>query len=100
MRRFWSWLGLNLGKKAGLVSLVGLIITLALGFGITQLKFQTDQDSFLNRTDLAYKENTAYQSTFGGDDMLSMFVMSPGHQVEDLALPANIAEFEHVTAEL
>jgi uncharacterized protein len=100
VRQFWSWLGLNLGRKAGLVSLVGLIVTLSLGYGISQLKFQTDQDSFLNRTDLAYKENVAYQSTFGGDDMLTMFVMAPGHNVEDLALPANIAEFERVTAEL
>ena len=35
MHKYWSWLGLNLGKHAGIVSIVGLMITVVLGFGIT-----------------------------------------------------------------
>ena len=37
MRRWWSWLGLNLGKRAGIVSVVGLLVTLSLGLGIVHL---------------------------------------------------------------
>ena len=48
MQRFWSWLALNLGKRAGIVSVVGLIITLGLGLGITQLKFATGQSDISN----------------------------------------------------
>ena len=29
MQRFWSWLAVKLGKHAGIVSIVGLIVTLA-----------------------------------------------------------------------
>ena len=55
LARFWSTLAVQLGKHAGVVSLVGLIITLALGFGITQLKFATGQDSYLNTDQQVYK---------------------------------------------
>src|SRR5687768_4828141 len=49
VQRFWSYLGLELGKRAGLVSVVGLVITVVLGLGITQLEFATGQDSYLNK---------------------------------------------------
>ena len=41
MYRFWSRLAVELGKRAGLVSLIGLLVTLILGFGITRLDFAT-----------------------------------------------------------
>ena len=31
MQKFWSWLAVNLGKRAGVVSIVGLLITVVLG---------------------------------------------------------------------
>ena len=37
MQRFWSYLGLNLGRHAGIVSIVGLVLTIGLGLGITKL---------------------------------------------------------------
>ena len=37
MRKFWSILAVQLGKRAGLVSIIGLIITLILGLGIPKL---------------------------------------------------------------
>ena len=48
MQRFWSWLAVELGKRAGLVAVIGLLITLIAGYGTTKLKFATGQDSYLN----------------------------------------------------
>src|SRR4051794_16768329 len=70
MQRFWSWLALYLGKHAGLVALVGLLITLVLGYGTTKLQFATGQDSYLNADDQVAKDNVAYQGLFGGQAML------------------------------
>lgn len=84
MRRAWSWLGLNLGKHAGLVSVIGLAITIVLGIGITQLKFVTNTTSFLNRTDPAYTHEIAYEHKFGGTDLLTMISMDKGNTITDL----------------
>ena len=84
MQRFWSWLALHLGKRAGIVSVVGLIITIGLGLGITQLKFATGQDAYLNKSDTVYKDNVAYQDLFGGQAMLTVISMDPGHSVVEL----------------
>ena len=43
MDRFWSSLAVNLGKRAGLVSVIGLLITVTLGAGITRLEFTSGQ---------------------------------------------------------
>ena len=65
MANLWSWLGLNLGKRAGTVSLIGLVLTVGLGLGITQLKFTTSNASYLNGTDRAQIENQNYEKSFG-----------------------------------
>jgi hypothetical protein len=39
VRTFWSNLAVQLGKRAGLVSVIGLLVTGILGFGITKLDF-------------------------------------------------------------
>lgn len=100
MRRFWSWLGLNAGRHAGLVSLVGLLLTVGLGSGLTQLQFRTDNASYLNTTDRAYVDNAAYQRAFGGDDMVTMFTMNNGRFVGQLLSSADRRVFERVTTEL
>lgn len=100
MTRMWSWLGLNLGKRAGLVSVVGLLVTLALGAGITQLDFATGQDSYLNKDDQVYKDNVAYQSLFGGQAMLTLYTMDEGQTVVDLFTPENIARMEAQAEEI
>ena len=89
MQKFWSSLALNLGKRAGLVSVIGLLITLALGAGIPKLEFATGQDAYLNTTDQVYKDNVAYQDLFGGEAMLTVITMDPGHTVVELFQPAN-----------
>lgn len=100
MRRFWSWVGLNAGKRAGVVALAGLVLTVGLGAGLAQLQFRTDNASYLNTTDPAYVDNAAYQHLFGGDDMVTMFTMQPGNWVGGLLAPADQQVFARVTAEL
>lgn len=99
-RNAWSWLGLNLGRKAGVVSLIGLILTVALGFGITTLKFTTSNASYLNNNDLAQIENHHYEKLFGGDLIITMFTMRRGTTVDDLFTPANIFAFLDLQAKL
>jgi hypothetical protein len=100
MRRFWSFLGLELGKRAGLVSIVGLLVTLALGFGITKLEFATGQDSYLNKDEEVYTDNVDYQGLFGGQAMLSLVTVDEGSTVLDLFTPENIETWEAVETEL
>ncbi|HMJ79136.1 MAG TPA: hypothetical protein VK507_24340, partial [Iamia sp.] len=89
MQRFWSWLAVELGRRAGLVSILGLVITVALGLGITQLEFATGQDSYLNKGDQVAKDNVAYQDLFGGQIMIVLFTMDEGSTVVDLASGEN-----------
>jgi hydrophobe/amphiphile efflux-3 (HAE3) family protein len=98
--RIWSWLGLNLGKHAGVVSVVGLLITLVLGFGITRLDFATGQDSYLNKGDKIYTDNVAYQDLFGGQAMLTLYSMDEGSDVVDLFTPENVERFRAQEDEL
>jgi len=93
MQRFWSKLAVEAGKRAGLVSVIGLLITIGLGFGITRLDFATGQDSYLNKSDQVYKDNVEYQNLFGGQAMLTVITMQPGHTVDELFTQANRATF-------
>ncbi|MDX6234858.1 MAG: uncharacterized protein QOH68_3986, partial [Nocardioidaceae bacterium] len=96
----WSWLGLNLGKRAGLVSIVGLLITVTLGLGITRLEFATGQDSYLNKSDQVYKDSVAYQGLFGGQAMLTLVTMDEGRSVNDVLDPAGLKKWESIEKEL
>ena len=101
MRKFWSSLAVVMGKRAGLVAAIGLLITAILGFGITQLEFATGQDSYLNQDDQVAKDNVAYQDLFGGQIMIVLFTMDEGHDVTELATdPANRQALEEAKAEL
>ena len=82
MHKFWSWLGLNLGKHWIIVLTIGAVLTVGLGYGITKLEFSTGQDSYLNKSDQVYKDNVAYQHLFGGQAMLTLVTMDEGHTVE------------------
>lgn len=83
MQRFWSWLAVELGKRAGIVAAVGLVLTGVLGFGITKLDFATDQDSYLNPDDQVYLDNVEYQDLFGGSAMLSVVTLDEGVEMAD-----------------
>ena len=84
MQRFWSYVAVQLGKRAGLVSVLGLLVTVGLGLGIAKLDFATGQDSYLNKSDQVYKDNLAYQDLFGGQAMLTVVSMAEGHTVDEL----------------
>ena len=100
MQKFWAWLGLNLGKRAGVVSIVGLVVTIVLGAGITRLEFATGQDSYLNKSEDVYKDSVAYQDLFGGQAMVTLFTMDEGKTVTDLFTPDNIEHMRQVDADL
>ena len=100
MHKFWSWLGLNLGKHWIAVLLVGGVITLGLGYGTTKLEFSTDQSNYLNRSDQVYKDNVAYQKLFGGEAMITLVTMDPGHTVAELFSPADIAQWNAVAKKI
>ena len=84
MQRFWSYIAVQLGKHAIWVTVVGLLVTIGLGLGITQLQFATGQDSYLNQDSQVYKDNVVYQRLFGGQAMLTVIRMDPGHTVDEL----------------
>ena len=94
MQRFWSVLAVQLGKRAGLVSVIGLLITVVAGLGITQLKFATGQDSYLNADEPVAIDNVEYQKLFGGEAMLTVFHVNDGHKIEELFKPANQAQLQ------
>ncbi len=96
MHKFWSSLAVNLGKHAGLVSVIGLLITLALGSGISQLEFASGQDAYLNTADQVYRDNVAYQKLFGGEAMLTVITMDKGHTVDELLNDENRAKLQAV----
>jgi hypothetical protein len=94
VHKFWGWLGLNLGKHWIAVVTVGTIVTVVLGLGMTKLQFSTSQDNYLNKSDQVFKDNVAYQKQFGGEAMVSLVTMKPGHTVAELFTPENIAKWE------
>jgi hydrophobe/amphiphile efflux-3 (HAE3) family protein len=100
MQRFWSVLAVTLGKRAGLVSVICLGVTLVLGIGITQLEFATGQDSYLNKDDQVAKDNVTYQDLFGGQAMLTVITMDEGHTVDELFTAENRAQLVQFHDEL
>jgi uncharacterized protein len=98
--RFWSWLGLNLGKHWIAVMVVGLVVTVGLGFGMTKLEFSTDQSNYLNTSDQVYKDNVKYQSLFGGEAMITLVTMDRGHTVAELFTADGIKQWTQIAAEI
>lgn len=89
MRGFWSWLGLNLGKRAGTVAIVGVLVTLTFGYGTKLLTFENTNDSYLNGNDPVLQTDNLYESLFGGDAVEVVLSMTPGHTVDNLFSVSN-----------
>ena len=100
MQKLWSKLAVQLGKHAGLVAVIGLMITVFLGLGITQLKFATGQDSYLNSDEQIAKDNVIYQDLFGGQAMISVVTMDPGHTIDEIYTPDTIEQFDKLHDDL
>lgn len=98
--KFWTWLARRLGDHAGLVGLIGLVFTIVIGLGVTQLEFATGQDSYLNADSQVYADNQVYQDLFGGQAMLSVIDINDGYTVEDLFTPENQAIFKDIEQRL
>src|SRR5882724_724144 len=79
---------------------VGGLLTVGLGYGTTKLKFSTDQSNYLNKSDQVYKDNVAYQKLFGGEAMLTLVTMDPGHTVAELFTAGDIAQWSKAAREI
>lgn len=100
MQRFWSWLAVRAGRHAGIVSLVGLLLTLVLGYGVTRLEFETGQETYLNSDDQVLIDNIAYQELFGGQAILVLFSAKDGQDIGDIMSAENQAEMDRIAEEL
>jgi uncharacterized protein len=100
VRRFWPWLGLNLGKYAGLVAVVGLLVSIIMGIGASRLDFETGQEQYLNADDQVLIDNIAYQDLFGGQAVVTLYTMDEGTDVVDLFTEDNMARFRVLEDEL
>lgn len=100
MQQFWSTVAVAAGKRPGRVALVGLVLTVAAGLGLTQLQFATGQDSYLNADDDIAIDNEAYQSLFGGQIMIALLTLEDGQTLPDLLTGENADAIRAVTEEL
>ena len=98
MQKFWSYIAVQLGKHAYWVTGIGLVVTVLLGLGITQLKFATGQDSYLNKSDQVYKDNVKYQDLFGGEAMLTVIQVPKGHTIDEIFTPAGVEAIKKFTS--
>src|SRR5262249_38977670 len=71
-----------------------------LAVGTTRLTFATGQDSYLNADSQVAIDNTQYQSLFGGQAMITVFVADQGANATDLFTPANRAKLEDLGNQL
>jgi len=97
MQKFWSYIAVQLGKHAYWVTGIGLVVTVLLGLGITQLQFATGQDSYLNKSDQVYKDNVKYQDLFGGEAMLTVIQVPKGHTIDEIFTPAGVEAIKKFT---
>lgn len=97
---FWTSAARLAGQRGGLVVIIALLVTVGLGFGITQLRFNTDQTNYLNSSSQVAKDNHAYQALFGGEAMVTDLTVDPGKKLTDLFTPNNLKAFDAVTKAL
>ena len=97
---FWPTSASWLARRTGLVALIGVLLTVAFGAGISRLEFSTSTASYLNKDDRAYKDNIGYQDLFGGDALLTVITMDPGHRVDELFTKSGTDQFEALHQDL
>lgn len=84
MERFWRAAGVQLGRYWWAVLGSMLVITLALGIGLTRVEFATGQDSYLNPDSQIAIDNEHYQQDFGGEAAILLFRAEGDHDIADL----------------
>lgn len=100
VERTWRAIGVGLGKHWPIVVGVVVAITAVLGIGLTRIKFATGQDSYLDSNTQAAIDNVEYQKAFGGEAIIQLFSMDPGHTIGEIFTPSNISALEALDARL
>lgn len=100
MQKFWRKLAVYLGKNAGLISGLTLILTAILGYGTTKLEFATGQDSYLDAKSQIAKDNVVYQDKFGGQAMVTLITLDEGEDLFDYLVGENAAKIQDTVDKL
>ena len=96
----WHRLGEAISRRSGRSLLVAIAVTALAVVGLGRLDFATGQDSYLDADSEVARDNAAYQSLFGGENMVVLMTMPSGSTVADLFTPANVAAFDAIEQEL
>jgi hydrophobe/amphiphile efflux-3 (HAE3) family protein len=100
MPRVWERIATIIGARPGVVLALAVVLSAVLAGGATKLTFATGQDSYLNADSQVSIDNQLYQSLFGGQALITVFVARPGGNALDLFTPANRARMNALQAEL
>src|SRR2546423_944318 len=86
-----------LTERRRAVAVVLVLITLALASGLPRLKFETSQDTLVNRDSTVAKQNRRYQALFGGNaDIASQGKAAA--DIERIVQRHPLAHFDEVAA--
>ncbi len=75
MKSIFAGIASLVHRRPGSVLAVGVIITLVLAIGLTQIHLNTGYDTFVNGSSTTYQDYRAFQRAFGGD---GVYVMTTG----------------------
>lgn len=92
----WDRVAAVLVRRRILVLAIAAAVTVTLGSGLSRLAFSTSQDTLVSPSSQVYKDNTRYQSQFGGQTML---VLLSGDPVGLFSAP-NIDQLQRLESEL
>ena len=100
MRTWWRSIGTWLSRHTLMVAVASLTATAVMAIGLLRLDFATGQDSYIDPSSQVAKDNRAYQSLFGGENMVVLFSVDDGRNLVDLFTSANVQQFDAVEATL
>jgi hydrophobe/amphiphile efflux-3 (HAE3) family protein len=100
MQQLWRRIATIIHAKPIVVLVVAAVVSVVLAGGATKLTFATGQDSYLNADSQVAIDNQQYQSLFGGQAMITVFVAEPGKNALDLFTPENRAKMTALQAQL
>jgi hypothetical protein len=77
-----------------------VVLTGVFAIGLNKLDFATGQDSYIDPNSQVAKDNRAYQSLFGGENMVVLFTVGEGKNLVDLFTTGNVAQMNDVESTL
>jgi hydrophobe/amphiphile efflux-3 (HAE3) family protein len=96
MSEIWLRLTAFIERRYRSILAVTLVVTVALAAAGTLIKFETSQDALIGGGSTTAKQNHRYQSTFGGEAMLTVY----RGNIEKLFTPTNIARMQALDDDL